>query len=79
MKVSKGQKRDASNNTLLHLSTYDGKILKKLQFKEDILLARIEAKEKNIFETSTELTYLNKASTFDKLALINSLAKLEGI
>ncbi len=48
------------------------------QLQQEVVLAKIEAKEKNEFVVPSDLTYLvNKAGNINKLALINSLAKQE--
>jgi ankyrin repeat protein len=70
--------RDRDNNSLLHLATFDGKILEKWKFKQEDILARLEAKERDEFEFSSNLTYRNKAEDVYKLALIKSLMELEG-
>jgi ankyrin repeat protein len=70
--------RDGDNNSLLHLATFDGKILEKWKFKQEEILARVEAKERNDFEFSSNLTYRNNAEDVYKLALIKSLDELEG-
>jgi ankyrin repeat protein len=62
----------------LHLATFDGKILEKWKFKQEDILARLEAKERNEFKISSNLTYRNKAGDVYKLALIKSLMELEG-
>jgi ankyrin repeat protein len=60
------------------LATFDGNILEKWKFKQEDILARLEAKERNDFELSSDVTYRNKAGDVYKLTLIKSLTELEG-